>query len=332
MKKYGLAICDSEQEYAYRLMDALSRKADFPFEMLTFTGTEKLYESLQMRPVQILLIAQTDFREEMRSWAQGIILLWEGQIPPGTDLPGISKYSSVVRIMKKIMETAEVAGSMPAVPKTDHPVRFLGFYTPVGRCLQTTLALVTGQLLARNHRVLYLNFESVSGLEIMLGKCFEADFSDLLYYLSEPVPEVLRRLEQMAEPVNGMELVPPAFSGTDILKMSGAEWEKLLQVLRESKYEYVILDLSDCVQELCEVLRSCSRIHTIVREDTFALAKLSRYEEMLKKGDYEDVLQKTRKWQLPVFARLPGDLNHLTCGELAQCVERGLLEDEGTGV
>lgn len=332
MKRNRLAICDSEQEYAYRLMDALSRKADFPFEMLTFTSTEKLYESLQGQPVQILLIARSDFREEMRSWAQRIILLWDGQAPPETDLPGISKYTSVIRIMKKITETAAMAGSMPPVLKTDHPVRFLGFYTPVGRCLQTTLALVTGQLLARNHRVLYLNFESFSGLETMLGRRFEADFSDLLYYLTEPEEEVGKRLEQLAEPVNGMELVPPSFSGADILKMTGGEWEKLLRVLRESRYEYVILDLSDCVQELYEVLRSCSRVHTIVREDGFAAAKLARYEEVLRKGEYEDILQKTKKWVLPVFTRLPADLNHLTGSELAQYAERTLLEDEQAGI
>ena len=105
-----------------------------------------------------------------------------------------------------------------------------------------------------------------------------------------------------------------------------------MQVLRGSKYEYVILDLSDCVQELYEVLRSCGRIYTIVREDAFATAKLARYEEALGKREYEDVLQKTKKWHLPVFARLPGDLNHLTGGEPAQYAERMLAEDEGAGV
>lgn len=332
MKRNILAICDSEQEYAYRLMDALSQKEDFPFELLTFTSTERLYESVKERSVQVLLIAQRDFREEMKSWGPYIILLWEGHDSGRTDLPGISKYTSVIRIMKKITETAEEAGSLPPVPRTDHPVRFLGFYTPVGRSLQTTLAFVTGQLLARSHRVLYLNFESVSGLENVLGRTFETDFSDLLYYLQEASGEVLQRLYRMAETVNGMEMVPPAFSGADILRMGSAEWGRLLAVLRESRYEYVILDLSDSVQGLYEVLRSCARVYTVVREDPFAAAKLAQYEEVLKRAEYEDVLQKTKRCRLPVFARLPGDLNHLTGSELAQFAERMLLEDEQQGV
>lgn len=328
MQKNVLAICDSEQEYAYRLMDALSSRADFPFEMLTFTSREKLYESLQRQPVQVLLVAQPDFSDEMKDWAPRVILLWEKIAPSGTDLPGISKYSSVVRIMKKITETAAETGTIVPFPRTDHPVRILGFYTPVGRCLQTTLALTAGQLLARSHRVLYLNFERFSGLETLLGRSFEADFSDLLYHLQKPQEEVLHLLYQMAEPVGGMDLVPPAFTGTDILKMNGKEWLRLMEILRESRYDYVILDLSDGMQGLLEILQSCSRIYTIVREDAFAAEKLSQYEAVLKQAGCENVLKKTKRCQLPLFARLPGDLGHLAGSELALFAERILSEDE----
>lgn len=327
MQKNVLAICDSEQEYAYRLMDALSNKADFPFEMLTFTSREKLYESLQQRPVQVLLVARPDFSEEMKDWAPRVILLWEEQVPSETDLPGISKYSSVVRIMKKIAETAAETGNFVPFPQTDHPVHFLGFYTPVGRCLQTTLAFVTGQLLARNHRVLYLNFERFSGLETLLGRTFDADFSNLLYHLQKPPEEVLGILYQMVEPVGGMEILPPAFSGVDILKLNGKEWLRLMAILRESRYEYVILDLSDSMQGLFEVLQNCARIYTIVREDAFAAGKLDQYEAVLKQAGGADVLKRTKRCLLPLFARLPGDLCHLMGSELALFAERMLSED-----
>lgn len=327
MQKNVLAICDSEQEYAYRLMDALSNRVDFPFEMLTFTSKEKLYESLQRQPVQVLLIAHPDFSEEMKDWAPQIILLWEGIAPPDTELPGISKYSSVVRIMKKITETTVATGSIVPFPGTDHSVRFLGFYTPVGRCLQTTLAFAAGQLLARSHRVLYLNFERFSGLETLLGLSFEADFSDLLYHLQKPIDEVLGLLYRMAEPVGGMDIVPPAFAGADVLRVSGKEWLRLAAILRESRYEYVILDLSDGMQGLLEVLQSCARIYTIIREDAFSAEKLAQYEAVLKQAGYEDVLKRTRRCQLPLFARLPGDLRHLSGSELAQYAERMLAED-----
>lgn len=327
MQKNVLAICDSEQEYAYRLMDALSNKADFPFEMLTFTSKEKLYESLQRRPVQVLLVAHPDFSEEMKEWVPRIILLWEGIAPPETDLPGISKYSSVVRIMKKITETASGTENIVPFPQTDHPVHFLGFYTPVRRCLQTTLAFAAGQHLCRAHKVLYLNFERFSGLEALLGRSFEKDFSDLLFHLQKPREEVLGLLYQIAEPVGGMDFVPPAFSGADIMNMNGKEWLRLLAILRGSRYDYVILDLSDCIQGLFEILQNCARIYTVVRQDAFAAEKLAQYEAVLRQAGCEAVLERTKRCQPPLFTRLPGDLCHLAGSELAQFAERMLAED-----
>ena len=46
MNRRTLAICDPEEAYACRLMDALSRREDFPFEVLAFTGAERLQDSL----------------------------------------------------------------------------------------------------------------------------------------------------------------------------------------------------------------------------------------------------------------------------------------------
>lgn len=333
MKRNLLAICDPEQEYAYRLTDALSRKADFPFETLTFTSVDRLQESLNVRPVQLLLVSQSVFDAEMKNWpVSRIILLWESERPPEGALPGISKYSSVARIMKKITETAVEAGNLSPPVITDHPVSIYGIYTPVSRCLQTTFTFAMGQVLARNHRVLYVNFESYSGLERMLSRTFETDFSELLYYMQEAEEEVHKRLYRMVENVNGMDLIPPARSGIDVFQMGSAEWIRFIEILQSSRYEYILFDLADGVQGLFEILRRCSRVFTIVREDAFAAAKLSQYEENLQRADYSDVLEKTKKCRLPLFQKLPRDLNHITAGELVQVAERVLKEDEQGGV
>lgn len=333
MKKNTLAICDSEQEYAYRLMDALSRRADFPFEIHTFTSTERLQESLLQRPVQILLIAQSAFYAEIKSWpVSQIILLLEEGAETGTELPGIRKYSSVTRIIKAVTEQAVQAGSLPPLAATEHSLRIWGFYSPVGRCLQTTLALTAGQLLARNHNVLYLNFESCSGLQQVLGRSFDTEFSQLLYYLKEPREDFLGRLSSMAEHVGRMDLVPPALCGYDLWGIQAEEWLRFLELLQFSRYEYVILDLADGIQGLFELLRRCSRIFTICREDGFGTAKLRQYEEALQKAEYTDVWERTGKLRLPLFKRLPGDLNHLAPGELTDYAERTLFTDEQRGV
>ena len=181
MNRRTLAICDPEQAYACRLMDALSRREDFPFEVLAFTGAERLQDSLARKPVQILLIAQGLFREEMKDWVRHVILLQEEENSPVQELPCVSKYSSVLRIAKKVTETAMQTEKLPFL-QTVGKACVYGFYTPVGRSLQTTLALTMGQLLAANKRVLYLNFECCAGLTEMFGKQADnTEVASLLY-------------------------------------------------------------------------------------------------------------------------------------------------------
>lgn len=332
MKRNILAICDPEQEYAYRLMDALGSRSDFPFEILAFTSADRLYGALRERPVQILLIAQSAFHAEMKTWGPQIILLWEEDAGLPDGIPGISKYSSVVRIMKKITETALEAGSLCPVIRTDHRVTVYGFYTPVRRCLQTTLALTMGQLLARRRKVLYLNFESCAGLAQMLGRQGEAEFSQVLYYLQEEPQEFLKRLYQAAEKINGLDMILPASCGFDLYEIGREEWQRLLELLAGSRYEIILLDLSDGICGLFEILRQCARIYTVIREDGFAAAKLEQYEETLEKSEYRDVRERTRKLCLPVFSQLPRDLNHLDSGELAQFAGKVLEADERAGI
>lgn len=146
-----------------------------------------------------------------------------------------------------------------------------GFYTPVGRSLQTTLALTMGQLLAADKRVLYLNFECCAGLTEMLGKQADnTEFASLLYYLQESKEQFLGRLYQAAECINGMDFILPASCGYDLYGIAREEWRRLLDLLDDGQYDVILLDLSDGVQGLFDVLRRCTRIYTIVREDGFA--------------------------------------------------------------
>ena len=157
-----------------------------------------------------------------------------------------------------------------------------GFYTPVGRSLQTTLALTMGQLLAANKRVLYLNFECCAGLTEMLGKQADnTEFASLLYYLQESKEQFLGRLYQAAECINGMDFILPASCGYDLYGIAREEWRRLLDLLDDGQYDVILLDLSDGVQGLFDVLRRCTRIYTIVREDGFAAAKLAQYRDCL---------------------------------------------------
>ena len=100
----------------------------------------------------------------------------------------------------------------------------------------------------------------------------------------------------------------------------------------DGQYDVILLDLSDGVQGLFDVLRRCTRIYTIVREDGFAAAKLAQYRETLERTDYSDVWERSKKLKLPFFCQLPKDIGNLSSGELSEYTKKVLDADEQGGV
>ena len=337
MKKNILAVCDTEQEFTCHLTDYLGQLAgsdSFPFEVQVFTNPRALEEFCGKNRAAFLLLTQEVYREaldwEDDSWkmARLLILEEEGEAPPG--LERVNKYQSMDNIVRKIMEIAADAGILPpaAVGERSGNVHFIGIYTPVSRCLQTTFSFILGQLLARRHKVLYLNFESYSGLARMLQREFSTDLSDLIYFLHNGDDRFPYRLEGMVQKVNGLAFIPPVFSCMDLQHIEAEEWLRLFEELDISgSYEYVLLDLSEAVQGLFDILRLCTRVYTITRDDGFAAAKQEQYEELLRCLDCEDILRKTRKFRLPLFRQLPAGLENLTHSELAALVQEIIRED-----
>ena len=206
-------------------------------------------------------------------------------------------------------------------------MKLVGIYSPVGKCLKTSYAFVLGQLLSKKHKVLYLNLECYSGLGQLLKKDFATDMSELLYYLHNTPDKFAYRLGSMVERVGGLDILPPFGSYLDFVSVSREEWIHLLkEIERGSEYEYVLLDLSDGVQGLFDVLRLCNIIYTLSREDGFALAKIEQYKQVLEECDYEDIWKKTQQYTIPEIKNLPSDILQLTYTELAEFA-RERMED-----
>ena len=242
-----------------------------------------------------------------------IVLAEGGEGPPGE--LWIEKYQSVEAVVRRVLELSAERGLLPPAARMGERqgMKLIGIYSPVGRCLQTTFSFTLGQLLARKNKVLYLNFECFSGLGKMLRQEFQADLSDLIYFLHNGDGRFPYRLEGMTQKVNGLDYIPPAFSCLDLQRVEKEEWMALLDELGQSG--------------LYDILKRCFRVYTIVREDGFAAAKQDHYEELLTCLNHEDILENTRKCRLPLFRQLPQDLENLTRGELAELVQKLIAED-----
>ena len=326
-----LAVCDSETEYAYQLVDYFSNKKGFPFQVQLFTSKKTLKEYSMNHPISVALIAEKDFSEEVREFPiDHLLLLGEDMGKEQRDLKILYKYQSSEQIIKELLEWIAREGILGRITVDSKELKLIGVYSPVGKCLKTSFSFVLGQLLSKKHKVLYLNMESYSGLGKLLQKDFSSDMSELIYYLQNSREKFIYRMGSMTERAGELDILPPFDFYLDFISVSQEEWISLFrEIERGSDYEYLILDLSDAVQGLFDILRLCDVVYTLSREDGFAMAKITQYEEVLKKCNYEDIWQKTKHCTIPTIRNLPPGLLQLTYTELAEYVRTRIEEDFG---
>lgn len=329
MKKI-LALCDKEEDYVYHMADYLEKKEMLPFAVHVFTDRVQLEKFADKEKIAVLVIAENAYEETIKANDYGhVLILNESGNEIGQKIENVNKYQSSENIFRAVMSSyMEEGREVPRRMATGNRMKIIGNYTPIGRCLQTTFALTMGQILAKEHKTLYLNFESYSGFGQMLGREYASDITDALYYFNGEKEKLAYKLDGLVESMNGLDYIPPVLSYRELYEVTGEQWLGLFREIEKiSDYEYLILDLSDQMRGLFEVLRECYRVFTIVKEDGLAEAKLRQYEAVLQAMSYEDIALKTRKWSPPMFRRLPSGWDQLTHGELAGCVKRIIEED-----
>lgn len=324
MKKKWLAICGKDKRYVFRLQEALEEAASFPFATDAYKDVGTLKKAMQKKDFAMVLLGE-EYAPE-REHLRGVVVafLTEEKEAEENGEPVIYKYQSAEDIRRSILkifaEEAEPCEENPGGKRA----KIIGVYTPIGRCLQTSFSLLLGQILAKEKKeVLYLNFEPFSGLALYPDSEKGKDITDLVYLMRGRGQDLMYRVRSMVNNINGLDYIAPSFSFMDLAAVTEEDWIRLLKSLKkEGNYEYIILDLSEMVQGLLNVLRECNLVYTITRKDGIAVTKMNQYEMLLKEYEYEDVMNKTKKWEFPLFRQLPADMEQLPYSELAVYIRK----------
>lgn len=333
MRKSILAVCDLEIAYAYNLMEYIHKKKGTMFEVQAFTSVQCLCRYAKEQDIGILLISENAMCEEVKELPiEKIMILSEGEVLEElSGYPSIYKYQPSDMLIAEVMEQYAVSD----IPKPGlilkQKMKIYGVYSPISRVLKTSFSLTLGQVLAKHSGVLYLNLEAYSGLAEMLGKEFRGDITDLMYFVREECGNPIFKMAGLVEHIGNLDMVPPAFSFEDLQSIRFEEWQRLLEeIAKYSSYDVVILDLSEHVQGLFDLMHLCDRIYMPVREDAIAIGKLEQYEKLLTQRGYEDVIEKTRKLKLPYhcgFGAKENYIEQLIWGELGDYVRNLVRED-----
>lgn len=321
------AICGSDKEYVTRLSERLRAMAGKDMDVLLFTDSEALKDYLKENKVRICLALEgTEITEKEN--IESLIFLSETENVSGK----IFRYMSADRIYSETMALCAEnhKGASGGVLSGDKKV--IGIYTPVKRSFQTTFAVVLGQILSRKKKTLYLNFESFSGFETVSGRTAPKDLMDLLYFSECGDSNFSLRVDSLKERIGELDYISPANAFVKFSLVTKEQWIKLIDtILRETDYERIILDLSENVNGLLDILKRCSVVYTITDSDRVATAKIAQYENMLRDSVYREILAKTENISIPKLREIPGNFELLTHSELADFVRKLVNCDMGGG-
>lgn len=315
-------LCDREEEYAYLMTEFLKRHRELPWEIHTYTDREQMLKE-EKEEIALLVIAESVYADEIQSLRPlKTVILNESGLKGQDAVRNVNKYQQAENVLRELLEVyMEITGEQQPWLNTRYKTKFVGIYSPVRRCLQTSFALTLSQMLAEEHRTLYLNFEHYAGITELLPDVQTRDLADMLYFLTAEREKFKLRFQTMVQQKGKLDYIPPMKSGQNLLSVMPAEWMSLFQKIEEiGEYKYVVLDLSESMQGLFDILRMCVRIFTLTKEDRIAQSKLMQYEQVLALYEYEDVLEKTCKCSIPNIKRLPTELEQYTKGELAAYV------------
>lgn len=329
MKQHSLVLYDTEEEYAQLMTDFLKRHKELPWEVRTYTSQDELLKEEHKSVITMLVVAESAYVEEIKALQPAcIVVLNESGIVRWDRVHNVNKYQQAEQVLKALLEAyVDIADAQLPRIQTHFGTKFLGMYSPVRRCLQTSFALTMSKMLAGTHRTLYLNFEHYAGITELLPDKQTRDLADLLYFLTAEKDKFCLRFQTMIQHKGDLDYIPPVKSGQNLLTITAVEWITLLRKISElGEYEYVVLDLSENMQGLFEILRMCIKVFTLTKDDKMAQSKLLQYEQMLAMHEYQDILEKTKKCSIPHIRRLPDSLEQYTRGDLADYVRREIKE------
>lgn len=326
-----LVLCDGENEYAGRMTDFLKMHKGLPWEIHTYTAVDMLLQKEKKSEIAVLAVAESSYTEEMKRLQAGrVVILNESGILQEKEFQNINKYQAADAVLKELLAVyADIAKAQLPRLTRGYRTRIIGIYTPIRRCYQTTFTLTMGQMLAEQGRTLYLNFEHFAGVPELLPDNTMKDMADLLYFLNAEKEKFQLRMQSMLQQKGKMDYIPPMKSGQNLLGVKAAEWLALLKKIVElEEYEYIVLDLSEGIQGLFDILRLCNRIYTLIQEERVAKSKLMQYEQLLERYEYEDVLEKSKRCCFPKVNKVPEEIELYTKAEFAKYVRKLLMDME----
>lgn len=296
MSSKNLVICDPETEYASRLASFLSGKKELALQVKIYKSLNQVQAVPEDMPIHVLIVSGEYPYEQRRTVNAGkvIVLSADRQDNLGENEISVYKYQSGNEIYKQMLQACAGDGGDEFLRTgKKEKGKIIGIYSPVHRTGQTTFAINKGNEMSRDHNVLYLNLETYAGFGGHFPEERSRNLSALLYYAKQETGNLGIVLSTVVKSLGNLYYVPPVLYPDDIRSVTEREWICLFhEILRTSIYDILILDLSECIQGLYEILKICDTIYLPEADDRFAASKLAQFQECLHQTGYGELWER----------------------------------------
>ena len=299
MNERNLVICDREIRYATALGENISSREDLAVKVYVCSSLDKVAELSESKPIHLFVVEEGySYDERSQIEAEEIFVLGRGRVADlGEEECPIWKYQCADEIIREIFEVyvdKTKENVMRSIRK--ERARLVAVYSPIHRVGKTTFALALGKECAVKKRVLYLNLEEYASIDGERG----LNLGDILYYLKQENGNLGIRLQAAVRKNEGLDYLAPISILQDMKEVSEKEWKMLISELVEnSTYDLIILDISESVQGLYRILERCDRIYMPVSDDRISQSKLKQYDENVKQLKLEKIERITCRFVMP---------------------------------
>lgn len=300
-----LAICDTEKQYALKLMEAFCEKKNLGFQVHAFSTVEDLEQFALRTRIEILLIPGKNMSKNLNTYDIGkIILLSDGEFcEEFSDYESIYKYQSADHIMKEVLcYYAEYARPVAGMYYGKKEVEIYGVYSPIGRCGKTALAEGLAECLGKKKKTLLLDLQSYSARKEQLSHEELWDLADMIYFLRQGKQTFLYKLGSIVKSKETFDYILPMKAPADLRSVTLSEWIELLEKLAtDSDYHVVVIDFGYEICGLFQLLSQCSRIYMPILSDEDSQKKLENFEWIVRDENFEKMMNNIQKIHLPEY-------------------------------
>ena len=226
----------------------------------------------------------------------------------------------------------------PAEPVSEEGVlkprtKTVGIFSPVGRCLKTSLSVTLGRFLAGKKPTILINMETCSGFGKLAGLVPEngRSISDVIYFIRQGDQNLMAKILPCVRSFGELAYLPPFEAAAELMSVTVEEWRKLFRILRtESTYEALIIDFGEIPLMMPELLEECDVIYMpSAGSDSPAEAKMAEFGKILSSAAFSGVRGRIRRLALPNTGFTEGDdwFRTLPYSPVGACARECILRD-----